>query len=143
MLVGQPELQGMLRRPDLRQLKQRIALCHHLRPFDRAETRDYVEDRLRKAGFTGGKLFKRSAWQELFRISEGTPRLINNICDSALLLGYARQKTAIDGDMIREVARDLDLDPDAEQESHERSGPHSTVEGAGSRRRGLLGFFRS
>jgi general secretion pathway protein A len=142
MLVGQPELQAMLRRPELRQLRQRIALCHHLRPFDSEETRDYVEERLRKAGFTGTKLFRRSAWQELYRISGGTPRLINNVCDSALLLGYARQKTVIDGDMIREVASDLDLDPVMPDERPEVGGRQPPVESEKPRRRGWLGFFR-
>jgi general secretion pathway protein A len=145
MLVGQPELKEMLRQPELRQLRQRISLCHHLRPFDSEETRDYVEERLRKSGFTGTKLFRRSAWQELFRISGGTPRLINSVCDSALLLGYARQKTVVDGDMIREVASDLDLDPDTQPASREERAPPAPTESENPRGLGLtrlLGFFR-
>ncbi|MBW2385354.1 MAG: AAA family ATPase [Deltaproteobacteria bacterium] len=145
MLVGQPELKEMLRQPELRQLRQRISLCHHLRPFDSEETRDYVEERLRKSGFTGTKLFRRSAWQELFRISGGTPRLINSVCDSALLLGYARQKTVVDGDMIREVASDLDLDPDTQPASREEGAPPAPTESENPRGLGLtrlLGFFR-
>jgi len=109
MLVGQPELKEMLRRPELRQLRQRIALAHHLRPFDEKELEDYVEERLRKAGYTGRRLFKKSALQELFHVTDGTPRLINSVCDSALLLGYAKQKTVIDQSLIREVADDLEL----------------------------------
>lgn len=137
MLVGQPELKEMLRRPDLRQLRQRIALAHHLRPFDEAEMSDYVEDRLRKAGYTGRRLFKRSALKELYQVTGGTPRLINSVCDSAMLLGFAKQRTAIDQGMIREVATDLELGDSAGATD---SGETSTA--SGRRRRGLLGLFR-
>jgi general secretion pathway protein A len=137
MLVGQPELKEMLRRPELRQLRQRIALAHHLRPFDADETSDYVEERLRKAGYTGRRLFKRSAQKEIYRVTGGTPRLINVVCDSAMLLGFAKQKTVIDASMIREVASDLDLgDPAAPIGAGDGDGA------AGGRRRGLLGLFR-
>ena len=137
MLVGQPELKEMLRRPELRQLRQRIALAHHLRPFDEGEMSDYVEDRLRKAGYTGRRLFKRSAIKELYRVSAGTPRLINNICDSALLLGFAKEKSVIDGAMIQEVARDLDLVP-----KDDEAGDEEVAQTGRTRRRGLLSIFR-
>lgn len=109
MLVGQPELKDMLRRPDLRQLRQRIALAHHLRPFNENEMADYVESRLVKAGYTGKRLFRKAALKELYRVTGGTPRLINSVCDSALLLGFAQQKATIDQSIIREVAEDLEL----------------------------------
>ncbi len=142
MLVGQPELKQMLDRPELRQLRQRIALRHHLRPFDQSETADYVEDRLRKAGFTGRRLFKRSALREIYAFTRGTPRLINSVCDSALLLGFARRKNLLDASVIREVASDLELD----------DHPHAGLDGVDgdeggrlrgrSSRKGILGFFR-
>jgi len=109
MLVGQPELQVLIDQPELRQLRQRIALRHHLRPFDQGEVAEYVQDRLGKAGYTGRGIFKKKAIKELYAITEGTPRLINNICDGALLLGYARQETSLGPDVIREVAHDLGL----------------------------------
>lgn len=109
MLVGQPELQMLIDQPELRQLRQRIALRHHLRPFDEVEVTEYVSERLSKAGYTGRGIFKKKALKELFRVTEGTPRLINNICDGALLLGYARQETSLGADAIREVAHDLGL----------------------------------
>ncbi len=109
MLVGQPELQSLISQPELRQLRQRIALRHHLRPFDEREVVEYVEGRLAKAGYTGRGLFKKKALRELYRMTEGTPRLINIVCDGALLLGYARQETQLGGDVIREVAHDLGL----------------------------------
>lgn len=141
MLVGQPELKEMLRKPELRQLRQRIALSHHLRPFDEEETRQYVEDRLRRAGHTGGKLFKRGAMRELYRLTGGTPRLINVLCDSALLMGFAREQKIVDTDMIREAAVDLDIVPiepaEAEAGKKKPSGDASP-----RRSRSILRFFR-
>lgn len=139
MLVGQPELKDMLRRPELRQLRQRIALAHHLRPFDAGEMADYVEDRLRKAGYTGRQIFRRGALKELYRVTGGTPRLINSVCDSAMLLGFAKRKTSIDQAMIREVAADLELG-EAATEFDAEAAPAVPV-GRGQRR-GLLGLFR-
>lgn len=109
MLVGQPELKELLERPELRQLRQRIALRHHLWPFDERETSTYVEERLAKAGYGGKAIFKRSALRRLFDVTEGVPRLINSVCDSALLVGYSRDLRALDAGVIDEVARDLEL----------------------------------
>ncbi len=109
VLVGQPELKEMLVRPELRQLRQRIALRHHLRPFDQKETESYIEGRLRKAGHTGKAIFKRSAMREIFDESGGVARVINSICDSALLLGYSRGLSTLRGAVIREVVLDLEL----------------------------------
>ena len=138
LLVGQPELKEMLKRPDLRQLKQRIAISQHLAPLNELETKDYVENRLRTAGFTGRRLFRRGALKTLYQMSAGTPRLINSICDSALLLGFVRQKTIIDADMIQEVAADLDLIGDGGQ--LEREAPEHP---AGKiQKRGIFSLFR-
>jgi general secretion pathway protein A len=134
MLVGQPELNEMLSRPDLRQLRQRIALRHHLRPFTPKEMRDYISERLAKAGYTGKPIFKRSALKELYKASHGTPRIINNVCDACLLQGYAREMTTIEGNVVREVVAMLalpgtDLGDGAAGDS-------------GKRRKGILGFLR-
>lgn len=133
ILVGQPELNEMLSRPDLRQLRQRIALRHHLRPFNAKELRDYVSERLAKAGYTGKPIFNRSALRALYDASGGTPRVINNLCDAALLQGYARDLPTIDGKVIREVVATLDLS--------EPSGTYDGASGA-EKRRGFLGLFR-
>ena len=113
MLVGQPELNQVLARPELRQLRQRIVLQHQLRPFDEKELGAYIEERLTLAGYTGKGIFKRSALKEIFDVSGGVPRVVNIVCDSALLAGYARGKTQLGSDVIREVARDLQLSGDA------------------------------
>ncbi len=138
MLVGQPELQALIDKPELRQLRQRIALRHHLRPFDEYELTEYVEGRLEKAGYTGRGVFNKKALRELFRVTEGTPRLINVVCDGAMLLGYARQQSVVGADAIREVARDLGLVPKDELEEDEIHREPSRT----PKRRSLRRFFR-
>jgi general secretion pathway protein A len=136
LLVGQPELNAMLDRPDLRQLRQRIVLRHHLEPFDAAEMDSYIDERLRLAGYTGKGLFNRSGRRELFAVTGGVPRLVNVVCDGALLTGYGRGLATIGAEIIREVAGDLRLSRDQvgcddgiEPDSHEP-------------RRGWFGLFR-
>jgi general secretion pathway protein A len=109
VLVGQPELVALLARPELRQLRQRIVLRHQLRPFEPRETDAYVDERLALAGYTGKGIFQRSARRELHAVTSGIPRLVNVVCDGALLLGYARQAATLDAAVIREVAADLGL----------------------------------
>lgn len=138
MLVGQPELKAMLARDDLRQLRQRIALRHHLRPFNESEIQEYIDGRLGKAGYTGRRLFKRSAIREIFRLTGGTPRMINSVCDSALLLGYSRDKAVIDGGLISEVGVDLELDGAGTEPVRDAEGR----EPGRSLRKRFLGFIR-
>ncbi len=109
LLVGQPELNDLLGRPELRQLRQRIALRHHLEPFNDRELDAYLDERLALAGYTGKGIFNRSARREIYAATGGVPRLVNSVCDSALLAGYARGETTLGGRVIREVARDLQL----------------------------------
>ena len=109
MLVGQPELNDLLARPELRQLRQRIVLRHHLRPFSAKEMNEYVDQRLAMAGYTGGGILTRSARRRLFQITGGIPRLINVVCDSSLLTAYGRGENRIDAKTIQEIARDLML----------------------------------
>ncbi len=134
MLVGQPELNEMLSRPDLRQLRQRIALRHHLRPFDSREMADYVKERLAKAGYTGKPIFTRGAIKALYGVSLGTPRIINNVCDAALLRAYAQDRMQIDGKVIRDVAATLAL--------AEPTQDGTGVSDTGARKKGFLALFR-
>ena len=136
MLVGQPELKEMLARPDLRQLRQRIVLRHHLRPFDPAECASYVDERLRLAGYSDKALFDRGALKEIHEVTGGVPRLVNIVCDGALLLGFSRDMPQIGRKAIREVAADLDLVEDAPPAAA------AAGESAPRRRRGLFGLFR-
>jgi general secretion pathway protein A len=107
--VGQPELNQVLARPELRQLRQRIVLRHQLRPFDPQELDEYIAERLSLAGYTGKGIFKRSARREIHAVTGGVPRLVNVVCDGALLQGYAREQSVIGAELIREVAADLGL----------------------------------
>jgi general secretion pathway protein A len=125
----------MLAKPELRQLRQRIVLRHSLRPFDAGETTAYVEERLRLAGYTGKGLFDKRALAELHEISGGIPRLVNVLCDGALLVGYARELDTLSRDVVQEVARDLALEPAGAPAVELDSAPRS-------QRRRLLGFFR-
>jgi general secretion pathway protein A len=109
MLVGQPELEDLLARPGLRQLRQRIVLRFRLRPFSADETTSYVEERLRLAGYTGKGVFRRAALKRIHAVTGGVPRLINTVCDGAMLVGYSRDLAALDAETIEEVARDLAL----------------------------------
>jgi general secretion pathway protein A len=121
MLVGQPELEEKLARQDLRQLRQRIVLRFRLRPFELDESENYVQERLRLAGYTGKGLFKRGALRRLHRVTGGVPRLINVVCDGALLLGYSLGLAAIDTAEVDEVASDLGLL--AQEDDEARSAP--------------------
>ena len=112
VLVGQPELDQKLDSIGLRQLKQRIALRAQLGPLDAEETNEYIEHRLRVAGTEGepSRLFPPDVIQAVYRHSRGFPRLINTICENALIIAYARQKPTITVDVIEDVAREFRLD---------------------------------
>jgi general secretion pathway protein A len=138
MLVGQPELNEILARPGLRQLRQRIVLRHHLVPFTPPEVDAYIDERLGLAGYSGKGIFKRSARREIFAVSEGLPRLVNIICDGAMLVGYSRGKAVLGGDVIREVARDLQLPGLANGAA---AGGGGDGRAPGERRVGWLGRF--
>jgi general secretion pathway protein A len=110
VLAGQPELDLKLDSHDLRQLKQRIALRCHLSPLTLSETTEYVARRLKIAGAPGAnEIFSRPAIEEVFRQSRGIPRLVNTICENALLAGYAKHASTITSEIIESVARDLRL----------------------------------
>lgn len=105
MLVGQPELKAKLRRPGLAQLTQRIAVNYHLMPLSLEETEYYIASRLEKAG-GNPKLFTPEAVEEVYRASNGTPRSINLLCDTALVYGFADETTVIDEHVIAQVLDD-------------------------------------
>jgi general secretion pathway protein A len=121
VLVGQPELDMKLDSVGLRQLKQRIALRARLDPLDENGTRGYIERRLQIAGRNcqATPLFSAETITAVYLYSQGFPRLINTICENALISAYARQMQNVTPDMIEDAARDLRLDivhsPDAER----------------------------
>lgn len=122
LLVGQPELDQKLDSVSLRQLKQRIALRAHLDALDAAETRGYIERRLLIAGADShaSTLFPAQTVAAVYRHSRGFPRLINTICENALVTAYAKQMRSVTPDIIHGIAEDFRLDvvqrPDMESD---------------------------
>jgi general secretion pathway protein A len=106
ILIGQPELRDLLARNDLRQLAQRITARYHLEPLSREETASYIEHRLKVAGALG-EVFGSGAKKEVFRLSHGVPRLINVICDRALLGAYAQEARRVTARLIRQAAAEV------------------------------------
>jgi hypothetical protein len=108
VLVGQTELDTKLSQPQLRQIKQRVALHCRLDRLKDREVGPFIQHRLHVAGYDR-ELFTREAIQAVALYSRGIPRLINILCDNALLIGYAASETKVSAEMIQEVASDLSL----------------------------------
>jgi general secretion pathway protein A len=111
ILCGQPELDAKLETPRLRQLKQRIALRYSLRPLTTDETGKYISFRLAHAGLVNQTIFPSETIRLIHRRTAGVPRLINLVCDQALLVAFAMSSRTVTPAMIDEVSADLRLDP--------------------------------
>ena len=127
VLTGQPELREVLNDPDLRQLKQRIALRCVIKPLPNVEeTERYIASRLLVAGAERTEIFSPDAVDYIFRCSDGIPRSINNLCDNALLAGYAAGEPVIGSSIIEDVAETFDMLPGSDrgiQRGEEREAP--------------------
>ena len=111
ILVGQPELSDRLDEPALRQLKQRVALRCELSPLNHREVCEYIATRTKVAGNRAGDLFTRDALALIHQQSQGIPRMINVICDNALVSGFACSQRPVGVELVREVCRDFHLSP--------------------------------
>jgi hypothetical protein len=109
ILAGQPELADKLASPGLSQLRQRVSIVHGLQPLNAPEIKNYIEHRLRIAGYEGEPLFTPGVYEEIARFTEGIPRNINNFCFNALSLACALQKKIVDSETVSEVIADLDI----------------------------------
>ena len=109
VLMGQPELERKLDQPELRQLKQRVAVRCRLAPLRSDEVAPYINSRLQTVGYKGKELFDFGSVQKIALFSRGIPRLVNVICDNALLIAYATSQSKVSAKIIDEVARDLRL----------------------------------
>jgi general secretion pathway protein A len=109
ILIGQPELRGLLQRNELRQFAQRIAIEYHLEPLQLEETLAYVRHRVRVAGGEN-ELFTPEALQLIHECTEGVPRLVNLVCDTALVHGFSDQRPVVDIDIIRQILEDRAAD---------------------------------
>lgn len=148
VLMGQPELERKLDQPELRQLKQRVALRCRLDPLPGHEVGEYIAARLKAVGYSRKDLFHASAVEKIAAHSRGIPRIINIICDNALLIAFAASKKIVSAATIDEVARDLRLNQQAAAaeaapppEVRSQKGSIEKIEGFRSKRvSGRAGF---
>jgi len=113
ILFGQPELRARLNNHRLRQLRQRITVRYHLSPLNRYEVTRYVQHRLHVSGGNGSPYFTRLALWRVHRYSKGIPRLVNAVCDKALLAGFVQQQDKIGFRMVGQAVRELEGDINA------------------------------
>jgi len=107
VLVGQPELRDTLRSPELIQLRQRIAIRYHLTPLDREETERYILHRLKVAG-ASEPIFSSDAFDVVYQYAQGIPRLINVVCDKALLAGYVQEQRDITSALVEQAINEVE-----------------------------------
>ena len=108
ILIGQPELTEKLARPELRQLNQRITARYNLQPLNQDETTAYIRHRLEVAGLAGGvSLFDRGAVRQIHALTRGIPRLINVLCDRALLGAYGQKRNQVNRSLVRHAASEV------------------------------------
>lgn len=108
ILLGQPELNKALSDERFRALKQRITIRYNLNALNLAETKEYIVHRLKKAGARNLSVFDESAIMEIYKYSKGIPRVINIVCDNALITGFSQELTRIGKPIIKEVIKDLE-----------------------------------
>ena len=110
VLMGQPELEMVLDSPELRQLKQRVALRCQLQSLDELQTRAYILMRLERAGAPAERpIFSEDALDKIYEYSRGIPRIINTLCENAMVNAFASERHTVTGDMITDVAADFRL----------------------------------
>jgi MSHA biogenesis protein MshM len=108
VLFGQPELDDLLARPEVRQLRQRITFSYRLSPLSRRAVREYLDHRLRRAGYDGAFPFSAGAVRGISRASGGVPRLVNIVAHKSLMLGYGRGRRRIDARLVDLAVRDTE-----------------------------------
>jgi general secretion pathway protein A len=109
ILCGQPELMPLLMKPELAALRQRISVVTKLRALTLVESRAYIAERLHVAGLRGESPFTTPALEEIFRLTNGVPRLINSVCDHTLALGFRRQVKKAGADLVVEAAEEMGM----------------------------------
>jgi hypothetical protein len=106
-LVGQPEFRGIMQRPEMRQLKQRVIASYHLGPLDEEETQHYIEHRLRHVGWQDNPQFDVTAFKAVHNTTGGVPRRINTLCDRLLLAAFLGDKRSVTSEDVEAVAKEL------------------------------------
>ena len=111
LLLGQPEFRDTIQEhPQLEQLRQRVIAAHHLEAMEPGEVQPYIEHRLKCVGWSGNPQFDQRVFTELYEVSGGVPRRVNQICNRLMLLGAVEQRSRIDGAMLAQVLEELELD---------------------------------
>jgi type II secretory pathway predicted ATPase ExeA len=124
ILAGQPELKETLASPGLKQLVQRVRLRFHLGPLDRPDTRAYILHRLAVAGRPNDDIFAEDTFEVIYRFTGGVPRLINTLCDSALLVAFADEKTRISAADVQATAEELGWSEHEDSTGEHEALPH-------------------
>jgi len=120
LLVGQPELMDVISRDEARPLRQRIGLKYEIRRLDNDETHNYIKHRLTVAGGRTNGLFSSDVTKTIHQVTKGYPRVINSLCDHALITAYAEEKHHITPQMVKQCASDLGLDGDSKAPAESR-----------------------
>lgn len=107
ILAGQPELDDLLERPDLRQLNQRIAVRYRLKAMSMDETQTYIKHRMKVAGETGGVSFSQNAVKWIYFYTRGVPRMINILCDRSLLVAYGDERRRINFGIVTRAIKEI------------------------------------
>lgn len=110
VLMGQPELRERLNSPNLRQLRQRITVRYHLSPLSQAEISQYIQHRLEVSGAKGAPRFTKAALWRIHHYTGGIPRLVNAVCDKALLAGFVNQRSELGYRVVGAAIRELEGD---------------------------------
>ena len=126
-LLGQPEFRKTLLSPDMQQLRQRVIATYHLGPMDLAETRSYIEHRLRTAGWDGNPSFDEDAFAAIYDFTAGIPRKINGLCDRLLLMGYLEKLHRFGVPEVDEVIRDIQQEFDVSTAAEVTPGESLTI----------------
>lgn len=108
VLIGQPELDRLLAQPGLSQLQEKIKFRFTLPPLTREEMENYIQHRLRKAGYSGQTLFTKSALDKVFNGSKGTPRLISILCHKSMMVAYGKGEAQVTADYVQSAMDDTD-----------------------------------
>lgn len=115
VLFAQPELEKKVKR--VKQFNQRIQVRYYLEGMTQDETREYILHRLMQAGIQEPEIFSDDAFLEVYKISNGVPRIVNNICENALFIAYSLDQRNIDSELIKEVANDLNIGDEFEKKN--------------------------
>lgn len=118
VLIGQPELREMLNKPELSQINQRITSRYHLKPLESQEVEHYIHHRLSVAGRPSAPLFTSKAVKLIVKKTQGIPRLINVLCDRALLGAYAENETQVDHTVVKRAAKEIFANQQGETDSN-------------------------